>query len=75
MPFVNIRTARGLLDDKQKADLQSRVTDLLVEIEGRGQESFRTLVWVMIEEEEPSNWCLGGIPVTEELVASLTGQA
>jgi 4-oxalocrotonate tautomerase len=73
MPFVNIRTAKSLLDDKQKAELQSRLTDLLVEIEGRGQESFRPLVWIMIEEEDPTNWSLGGNQVTPELVAALAG--
>jgi 4-oxalocrotonate tautomerase len=75
MPFVNIRTAKGLLDEKQKAELHSRLTDLLVEIEGRGQESFRPLVWIMIEEEDPTNWSLGGNQVTAELVAALAGSA
>ncbi len=60
MPFVTVRTLKGALDEAQKETLQKRITDLLVEIEGRGSESFRQFVWVLIEEEEPSNWSLGG---------------
>ncbi len=60
MPFVTVRTLKGAMDDAQKQTLQQRLTDLLVEIEGRGSERFRQFVWVLIEEEEPSNWSIGG---------------
>ena len=60
MPFVNVRTLKGALDADQKRLLQSRLTDLLVEIEGKGNPSFRQFVWVMIEEEDPSHWSMGG---------------
>ncbi len=60
MPFVTIRTLKGALNDAQKQTLQQRLTDLLVEIEGQGSETFRQFVWVLIEEEEPSNWSIGG---------------
>ncbi len=66
MPFVNIRTAKGALTPHQKGELHRRVAELLVEIEGHGNETFRPFVWVMIEEEEPENWSIGGNPVSLE---------
>ena len=73
MPFVNVRTARGLLDDARKKELQERLTDLLVEIEGRGDPAFRPLVWVLVEELDPESWCIGGMPVTGATIAQLRG--
>jgi 4-oxalocrotonate tautomerase len=74
MPFVNVRTVRGLLTDAQKRELQQRITDLMVEIEGRGEPAFRKLVWVLIDEQEPENWCLGGTPVTPEALQRLVSR-
>ena len=54
MPFVNVRTLKGALTPEQKTELQQRLTDLLVEIEGQGNKNFRQFVWVMIEEEDPA---------------------
>jgi len=73
MPFVNVRTAKGLLNPTQKKELQTRITDLMVEIEGSGNPAFRPFVWVLIEEQEPDNWCLGGTHVSTELIAQLNG--
>ena len=73
MPFVNVRTAKGLLDATQKKALQARITDLMVEIEGNGNSAFRPYVWVLIEEQEPENWCLGGMHVSTELIEQLNG--
>jgi 4-oxalocrotonate tautomerase len=61
VPFVNVRTLKGALTQEQKTELQQRLTDLLVEIEGQGNKNFRQFVWVMIEEEDPSNWSIGGV--------------
>lgn len=46
MPFVNVQTVKGMLDERQKSELLSRITELLVEIEGRGDPAFRQSVWV-----------------------------
>lgn len=73
MPFVNIRTARGLLSGERKRELQVRVTDLMVELAGGGDPAFRPFVWVMIEEAPPESWCVGGIQVTPDLVGRLAG--
>ncbi len=60
MPFVNIRTYTGALSNEEKRALQEKITDLMVAYEGKGNPLFRKLVWVMIEEEAPQNWMLGG---------------
>jgi 4-oxalocrotonate tautomerase len=57
-----------MLTEAQKRELQQRITDLMVEIEGKGNPAFRKLVWVLIDEQEPENWCMSGIPVTPEAV-------
>jgi 4-oxalocrotonate tautomerase len=70
MPYVTISTVRGMLDSTQKQALLERVTDLLVEVEGRGNPDFRRTVWVKIEEQEPANWSLGGVILTPEIIAA-----
>ncbi len=40
MPFINIQTIEGLLDKDSKAELFKRITDLFVEIEGKGNPAF-----------------------------------
>ncbi|TAK61375.1 MAG: 4-oxalocrotonate tautomerase family protein [Dehalococcoidia bacterium] len=68
MPFVNVRTLRGALTAEQKQELQRRITDVMVDIEGAGNKNFRQFVWVMIEEEDPANWSLGGVTPSLELL-------
>lgn len=72
MPFVTVRTLKGALDDAQKRTLQQRLTDLMVEVEGRGSEGFRQFVWVLIEEEEPSNWSIGGNALSLDALKAIT---
>jgi 4-oxalocrotonate tautomerase len=71
MPFINVRTAKGLLDEQQKQELHQRLTDLMVEVEGRGSPAFRQLVFVLIEEEASTNWSVGGVQVTPEQLQTL----
>jgi 4-oxalocrotonate tautomerase len=71
MPFVNVRTLKGALDADQKRQLQERLTDVLVEVEGGGNPVFRQFVWVMVEEEEPSHWMIGGLVPSVEQVKAL----
>lgn len=71
MPFVNVRTAKGLLSPARKRELQTRITDLLVELEGNGDPAFRPYVSVLIEEQDPENWAMGGTHVTAELIRQL----
>lgn len=71
MPFVNVRTVKGMLDETRKRELHRRLTDLMVEVEGGGNPAFRQLVFVLIEEEQPTSWSVGGVPVTPEQVQTL----
>ncbi len=67
MPFVNIRTFKGALSRKEKKELQNKITDLLVKYEGKGNPEFKKFVWVMLEEEEPENWMIGGTTTSDIL--------
>ena len=73
MPYVTITTVRGILDASQRKALLERVTDLMVEVEGQGNPEFRRNVWVKIEEQEPSQWSLGGMQPTSEMIAGTFG--
>ncbi|MBP2603372.1 4-oxalocrotonate tautomerase [Acinetobacter calcoaceticus] len=68
MPFINIQTIEGLLDKESKAELFKRITDLFVEIEGKGNEAFREHVWIRIDEYPPEQWQLGHLRPTKEMI-------
>ena len=70
MPFLNLRTVKGLLNDGQKKHLMDKFTDLLVETEGGGDPNFRKLVWILIAEENPRHRQVGELrPTPEPLLA------
>lgn len=69
MPFVNVQTIKGIMNDEQKSELLRRMTDLMVEIEGRGDPEFRRSVWIRIDEHDPELWSLGGLQPTAEMIA------
>lgn len=71
MPFVNIRTAKGLLSAEEKMELHKRITEVVVQIEGRGNPDFRSYVSVLIEECDPGDWSIQGRPLTREAIAEL----
>ena len=73
MPLITIQTVKGILDAEQKRKLHERITDLMVEIEGQGDEALRKLVWIKIEEQEPAHWSLGGMSPTTDYVAKTYG--
>jgi 4-oxalocrotonate tautomerase len=51
----------GVLDDDGKRRVIDRITDALVEVEGRGNEAFRPYVWVILEEVASGHWGVGGV--------------
>jgi 4-oxalocrotonate tautomerase len=73
MPFVHVRTARGLLAPEDRMHLQGRITDLLVEIEGRGNPAFAKFVTVLVEELDPVAWCIEGNALSEDAIEALAG--
>ncbi len=73
MPFVNIKTLKGALTETQKQDLHRKITDVMIEVEGRGKPEFRNYVMIMIDELEPQNASMGGRQANEEFVKRVTG--
>ncbi|WP_151794341.1 tautomerase family protein [Acinetobacter nosocomialis] len=72
MPFINIQTIEGLLDKDSKAELFKRITDLFVEIEGKGNPAFRGHVWIRIDEYPPEQWQLGSLSPTKQMIELMT---
>jgi len=75
MPFVNIKTMKGALTEAQKTELHRKVNDVMIEVEGRGNQQFRNFVMVMIEELEPQNASMGGKQASADFVTKITGGA
>ena len=75
MPFVNIKTIKGALTETQKTELHQKVTDVMIEVEGRGNQQFRNYVMIMIEELEPQNASMGGRQASGEFVKKVAGGA
>ena len=73
MPIATIKTIKGALTDEQKIELHRRFADLLVEIEGKGNEALRKFVIISIEEVDPINMGIGGRAATAEFVKRMTG--
>jgi 4-oxalocrotonate tautomerase len=72
MPYLNLRTIKGLLTDEQKNHLMEKFTELLIDTEGGGDPSFRKMVWIHIEEEEPAHWQIGEMRPTAAQIAAFT---
>jgi phenylpyruvate tautomerase PptA (4-oxalocrotonate tautomerase family) len=58
---MNVHCVEGTLSDAQKADLSSRLTNLMIQMEGgAGTEGGRAFAWVIYDEIKPGNWWVGG---------------
>ncbi len=73
MPFVNIKTLRGALTEAQKGELHRKISDVMIEVEGRGDPQFGKYVMIMIEELDPRNASIGGRQANEAFVKKITG--
>jgi 4-oxalocrotonate tautomerase len=71
MPMAIIRVVEGVLDEAGKREVVERVTDALLETEGRGNEAFRPYIWVILEEVASGHWGVGGRGLTPEDVQAL----
>ena len=74
MPHVIIQTVKGILDNEQKKQLLEKITDVLVEVEGKGNPAFRKEVWVRLDEQEPNHWIRGGVTPTAERISEIFGK-
>jgi len=75
MPHVVIQTVKELVDDNVRKELLQRISDLMVEVEGGGDESFRQHVWVTLDLIEAENWSLGGTTLTREMALEIKAKA
>lgn len=75
MPFVRITTVKELVDDQVRKELQKRISDLMVEIEGGGDERFRQYVWVMLDLVEAENWSVSGSILDKEAAQAIKDKA
>lgn len=68
MPLVTIDVIKDVFTADQKAELLTRVTDAVVEVEG---EALRSVTWVRINEVEQGDWAIGGQPLLASDVHAL----
>ena len=61
MPYINIKITREGVTKRQKQELISGATQLLVDVLGKNPST----TVVVIEEVETDNWGIGGEQVTE----------
>ncbi len=72
MPLVTIDVIKDVFTPEQKAEMISKVTDTLVELEG---EALRGVTWVRIKEFEQGDWGIGGQLLTASAVHQMASAA
>jgi 4-oxalocrotonate tautomerase len=75
MPIINIKTMKGALSVEQKERLQKGIADLMVEVEGNGNKAILPYVIMTLEEEEPLNFSIGGMPANLAFIEKITKPA
>lgn len=68
MPLIQVKLIEKVLSPAQKAELITKLTDVMVSVEG---ENFRPVTWVTIEEVHSGEWGIGGQPMTTEAVRAI----
>jgi 4-oxalocrotonate tautomerase len=68
MPPIQVKLIEKVLSPAQKAELITKLTDVMVSVEG---ENFRPVTWVTIEEVHSGEWGIGGQPMTTEAVRAI----
>ncbi|MBI2940230.1 MAG: 4-oxalocrotonate tautomerase family protein [Chloroflexi bacterium] len=74
MPFITAKVVKGVMLSEEKQRLAERLTDAVVEVFARGNESFRPNIWVVVEEVDAFDWTVGGVPVDLATARKLTGR-
>lgn len=60
MPLVTVTLVEGVFSTEEKHAMAAKLTDVMVQFEG--SESFREVVWVLIQELKRDGWHIGGEP-------------
>ena len=68
MPLVTIDVIKDVFTPEQKAEIISKVTETMVELEG---EALRGVTWVRIVEVEQGDWGIGGQLLTASAVQQM----
>jgi 4-oxalocrotonate tautomerase len=68
MPLINVRLIEGVFTPEQKQEMQRKLTDTMVAIEG---ENLRQVTVVIIDEVPSGQWAFGGKSFTTEDVKAL----
>lgn len=65
MPLITVNLIENVFNAEQKAEIITRLTDTMVEIEG---EALRPVTWVKIEEVPEGQWGIGGKALNADIV-------
>jgi 4-oxalocrotonate tautomerase len=57
MPLVTIDVIKDVFTPDQKQNLNKRVTEAMLSVEG---EALRGVTWVRLQETEQGDWAIGG---------------
>jgi len=68
MPLITVNLIENVFNDEEKAEMITRLTDTMVDIEG---ENMRSVTWVKIEEVPEGHWGIGGNALTAAMVHEL----
>lgn len=68
MPLIQVKLIEGVFDEAQKRTMVERLTDTMVEIEGK---NMRGVTWVLVEEVKSGQWAIGGQPLSTADVKSM----
>lgn len=69
MPFVTVKAVKGVLNEIQKQEILEGISELITRVASDiDKQEFKESVWVVIEEQEPGNWYLGGKHPTAEML-------
>jgi 4-oxalocrotonate tautomerase len=68
MPLINVRLIEGVFTPEQKQEIQKKLTDTMVSIEG---ENLRDYTVVIIDEVPSGQWAFGGKSFTTEGVKAV----
>ncbi|CAA0121365.1 Uncharacterised protein [Halioglobus japonicus] len=65
MPLITVSLIENVFSAEEKAEMITRLTDTMVDIEG---ETMRSVTWVRIEEIPEGQWAIGGAALTAAMV-------